>query len=201
VTFALAALGAAAFASNRSYAPTIGAVLIVGAVGRLFGVVAVIAGLGVFALWGRARRADDSRRKAKDADLMCVEIASLGVAAGLSFRVAAATAAEAVGGTVGDQLHRVLRTSNVDTAARTGVPGVDSMLAEADRSARTGAPLVRSLDALASSLRRERASEVRERLARLPIKLLFPLALLILPGFVLMTVGPAVLSGLSRIGI
>jgi tight adherence protein C len=75
------------------------------------------------------------------------------------------------------------------------------MLAEQERSSRTGAPLVRSLDVLASSLRQERTRDARERLAKLPIKLLFPLALLILPGFVLMTVGPAVLSGLSRIGL
>jgi hypothetical protein len=35
----------------------------------------------------------------------------------------------------------------------------------------------------------------------LPVKLLFPLALLILPGFLLLTVGPALLTGLNRLGV
>lgn len=201
MTFALAALGAASLTSHRRFAPMVGAALVAAAVGGVFAVVAVTAGVGVFSLWRRARRADRSAREAKDADLMCVEITSLGVAAGLTFRDAAITAADAVGAAVGSGLHTALRRSSVESAARSGIPGVDGMLAEAERSARTGAPLARSLDVLASSLRRERAGEARERLAKLPVKLLFPLALLILPGFVLMTVGPAVLNGLSRIGI
>ena len=73
------------------------------------------------------------------------------------------------------------------------------MMSEADRSATTGAPLAVSLEAIAATMRSERASASRERMARLPIKLLFPLALLTLPGFVLMAVGPAVVSGLSRL--
>jgi hypothetical protein len=39
-----------------------------------------------------------------------------------------------------------------------------------------------------------------ERARRLPVRLLLPLALLILPGFVLLAVGPAVLQGLARLG-
>ncbi|MGI9529248.1 MAG: type II secretion system F family protein [Acidimicrobiia bacterium] len=201
MTVALAALGAAALTSGRRLAPAVCVALVVAAVGGVFAVVALAAGVGVFALWRRARLSDRSARATKDADLMCVEITSLGVAAGLTFREAATTAARTVGASVGTRLVMALRMSSVEVGARTGLPGVDAMLAEQERSARTGAPLVRSLDVLASSLRRERTQEARERLARLPIKLLFPLALLILPGFVLMTVGPAVLSGLSRIGL
>jgi hypothetical protein len=33
------------------------------------------------------------------------------------------------------------------------------------------------------------------------VKLLFPLSLLILPGFLLLTVGPALLGGLQRLGL
>lgn len=201
MTVALVALGATALASDRRHAPAFCAAFVLAAIGGVFAVVAIAAGVAVFALWRRARRSDRSAREVKDADLMSVEITSLGVAAGLTFQEAATTAARTVGTSVGTRLLRALRTSSVELGTRTGLQGVDAMLAEQERSARTGAPLVRSLDVLASSLRRDRTHEARERLAKLPIKLLFPLALLILPGFVLMTVGPAVLSGLSRIGL
>ena len=205
MTVALVALGATALISGRRLAPVLCAACVVAALGGAFAVVAVAAGVGVVALWRRARRSDRAAREITEADLMCVEITSLGVAAGLTFHEAATTAARtvdtAVGTTVGTRLLGALRTSRVEFGARTGLPGVDAMLAEQDRSARTGAPLVRSLDVLASSLRSEVTQAARERLAKLPIKLLFPLALLILPGFVLMTVGPAVLGGLSRIAL
>ena len=201
MTGALVALGVTVLASDRRWAPAVCAAFVGVAVGGVLAVAAIVAGVGLFALWTRARRADRYAREAKDADLMCVEITSLGVAAGLTFREAATTSAQTVGTAVGASLLRALRTSSVERAPRSGLPGIDAMLAEQERSSRTGAPLARSLDVLASSLRQERTRDARERLAKLPIKLLFPLALLILPGFVLMTVGPAVLSGLSRIGL
>jgi len=201
MTLVLVSLGAVALVSHRRIAPIVTAGLIITAIAGVVGAGAVAACSGVVVLWNRARHADRARRAATDADMMCVEVTSLGVAAGLTFREAAAGAASVVGGAVGSDLLGVLRRTSVDSGARSGVPGIDEMLAEAERSASTGAPLVRSLDALVSTLRRERATRARERLARLPVKLLFPLALLILPGFVIMTVGPAVLGGLSRIGI
>ena len=75
------------------------------------------------------------------------------------------------------------------------------MESEAQRSAITGSPLGPGLDGLARAIRRDRAADEAARLARLPVKLVFPLALLVLPGFVLMTVGPAVLGGLARLDL
>ena len=65
----------------------------------------------------------------------------------------------------------------------------------------TGSALHPSLLSVSRSLRRERTERERERLARLPVKLLFPLSLLILPGFVLLVVGPSIVSGLSRVSL
>lgn len=201
MTMVLAVCGALAIASRWRARRIVGAGLTLAAAGGLLGVAVVGAGVGLVALWQRARRADGSTRARRSDDLLCVEITSLCVSAGLTFRESAITAANTVRGPVGEELAGVVRRSIIGVEGRTGAPGVDAMLIEAARSARTGAPLARSLDSLATSLRRDQAMEVRERLAKLPVKLLFPLALLILPGFVLMTVGPAVLSGLSRIGI
>ena len=51
----------------------------------------------------------------------------------------------------------------------------------------------------------ERHDEERARRraagARLPVRMLVPLSLLILPGFVLLTVGPALLGAVRRLGL
>jgi tight adherence protein C len=76
-----------------------------------------------------------------------------------------------------------------------------ALLALADRALVTGAPLLASIDGYATSLRRDERAAAVEKARRLPVKLLFPLALLILPGFLLLTVGPALLAGLDRLGL
>jgi pilus assembly protein TadC len=75
------------------------------------------------------------------------------------------------------------------------------MFGAADASESTGMPLAATLTALASDRRRVAAAASRERLAKLPVKMLFPLAFLILPGFVLLTVIPPLISGLSKLGV
>jgi tight adherence protein C len=76
-----------------------------------------------------------------------------------------------------------------------------ALFALADRALVTGAPLLASIDGYATNLRRIERSAAIERARRLPVKLLFPLALLILPGFLLLTLGPALLAGLGRVGL
>ena len=110
-------------------------------------------------------------------------------------------AATAVGGNVGRALTDSLRKRSAAIREPTGFGVLDAMGAEARRSERTGSPLGPALDALVTATRRERAEQARTRLARLPVRLLFPLAFLILPGFVLISVGPAVLSGLARLDL
>ena len=57
---------------------------------------------------------------------------------------------------------------------------------------RSGAPLKTILHALADTLLAEHAAEHMRRVRRLPGLLAFPVALLVLPGFVLMVMGPTV---------
>ncbi len=67
------------------------------------------------------------------------------------------------------------------------------------RAVVTGAPLVTAVDGFARELVAERHTNLLAAAHRLPVKLMVPLALLILPGFVLLTVGPAVLASLQRV--
>ena len=62
-------------------------------------------------------------------------------------------------------------------------------------------PIAAALNALATDRKRVAAAAASEHLSKLPVKMLFPLAFLILPGFVMLTVLPPLLSGLSKLGL
>lgn len=62
------------------------------------------------------------------------------------------------------------------------------------RAERFGAPLSSSMEHLASEMRHRQKSRLREKAHKAPIKILFPLVFLILPSFLLLTVGGMVLG-------
>ena len=187
--------------------------LAIGALGAvvLLGVpiVAVGAAAGVgWMAWRRAASQARMAREAPESELLAVDLMALGVDGGLSFTQAAEFAAGAVGDPVRSDLTARLRRLR---AAASPAPGrerratrhgpIDEAFAVAFRSGASGSALGPALIGVAEAARREQGAAERRRLARLPTKLLFPLAFLILPGFVLMTVGPAVVSGLSRLSL
>ena len=134
-------------------------------------------------------------RPQQEDDVLLAELTALGLSAGLSFPASLEAAARHASGAGGDQVRRALRTPG----ARGDAGPATGLFALADRALLTGAPLLASVDGYAMSLRRDRRAAATERVRRLPVKLLFPLALLILPGFLLLTVGPAILAGLERL--
>lgn len=78
-------------------------------------------------------------------------------------------------------------------------PAAESLMALA-RPVETGARIGPVLEGLRDRLAAEHSAAVEERLQQLPVKLLLPLALLMLPGLVLMIVAPALFDALSRLG-
>lgn len=60
------------------------------------------------------------------------------------------------------------------------------------RAHTTGAPVADTVAAFIEEERTERRAAMLSRINRLPVTLVVPLALLILPGFVLLTLGPTV---------
>jgi len=79
--------------------------------------------------------------------------------------------------------------------ARGSAAGLFSSLA---RAVETGAAVRPVLDAFRERLEADSRAEAEARLQRLPIKLVFPLALLMLPGLVLMVSGPALIEVFGR---
>lgn len=63
------------------------------------------------------------------------------------------------------------------------------------RAERFGAPLSSSMEGLAAEMRHRQKSRLQERAHKAPVKILFPLVFLILPSFLLLTVGGMVLGG------
>lgn len=149
----------------------------------------------------RIRRTRSSARDTSADSILAVELVGLGVTSGLSFRNAARMTADQIGGVVGTEIMFGLRTVAAGQFPTLESPSLRSIFAAAELSERTGVPLAVELNAIALDRRRDEAAATRERLAKLPVKMLFPLAFLILPGFVLLTVVPPLVSGLSRISL
>jgi len=149
-----------------------------------------------------ARRGSARRRLVIDAEqdeLVALDLIAIGVAGGASVSHALEIARSVVGPDVGGDLSRIARhrIAGIGSEPRSG--GLRSMVAAVRRSEVMGTSLAPELAAIAATARSDRDVAARERLARLPVKLLFPLTLLTLPGFVLMTVGPVVLASLLRL--
>jgi tight adherence protein C len=132
-----------------------------------------------------------------DPSLTLAELTALGLSAGLGFPAAVRAAADRLP----DELAAVVRRRLRSGRPNDGADFAEGLFALAGRAEVTGAPLLPSIDGYARSLRRDARAAAVERARRLPMKLLFPLALLILPGFLLLTVAPAFLAGIDRLGL
>jgi tight adherence protein C len=143
------------------------------------------------------RRLVPTPKRRESDDVLVADLTALGLSAGLSFVAALGAAADHLPEEAAQTVRRALRSP----AGREEAGPAPALLALADRALVTGAPLLASIDGYATSLRRNERAAAVERARRLPVKLLFPLALLILPGFLLLTVGPALLTGLNRLGV
>lgn len=160
---------------------------------------AAVAGLVVVRRWRsiNGQRHEVTRRS--EEMLLALDLFSLGSTAGLPFLASASAAADEIGGQTSIDLDRAV------TRVKAGLTHAlaDGPLAQAfdtaDRSAVSGASLAHSLVDLAHEVRAEQAALERERIERLPVKLLFPLAFLILPGFVLVAVVPSIVSGIGQL--
>lgn len=132
-----------------------------------------------------------------------VEIVVATAQAGLSPLVAFRRAAHEVRGPLGTELRQVLarvdlgtswREALDDLVERTQVASLRTLAAALTRSGRLGTSVGSALRTVAQDLRAERRTRAEELARRAPVKMLFPLVFLILPAFLLLTVGPVVLA-------
>ena len=161
----------------------------------------VIVAAAVVAKQRLARRR--AGRQAADRDvLLLAELVQLGLAAGLTFAAALDTAADEVAPLLRDEVRRALRKANAGglAPALMGDGGrAAALFAIAAQASVTGAPLLPAVDALVQQQLQEERSRHQAAARRLPVRLLIPVALLILPGFVVLTVAPALLGAFERL--
>jgi tight adherence protein C len=157
------------------------------------------------AVAGRARRRRQ-RIGSRVPDLAELLVATTG--AGLNPPLALKRSAEVLDGPLGEELRTALRSVELgapwrtvldELAARTGDQSILRLVRAMARSQRLGTPLVLALHNVAQDLRAERRARAEELARRAPVKMLFPLVFLILPAFLLLTVGPVLLATLRSL--
>ena len=173
-----------------------GIVIIGGFLGWGAGVV-VAAGAALVASLRRFTRA--RRSDAIDEAGITIAVASAATAAGIPFRRAMTQSGGDPAGRSTIDIRRALRSLDQGTSVDVRDPDLAAMFEAARLAEATGTPLAPRLDALLRRCRADQAARTRVKLAKLPVKLLFPLAFLILPGFILLVVVPAVALGLGRL--
>jgi len=132
-----------------------------------------------------------------------VELLLAATEAGLPAATAVTRAAAMTSGPLGDELQVAAaqialgvgwRAALDQTVARTGSEPLRRLMRSLARAHRLGTSPRQSLRSIAGELRLERRSKAEELARRAPVKMLFPLVLLILPAFLLLTVGPVLLA-------
>ena len=169
--------------------------------------VSVAAGFRAPDVWlaRRAKRRQEEMTR-HVADLVDVLVAT--TEAGLSPTVALRRSAAIMRGPLGEELSAVIGEIDLGASwrealdrllARTDAPPLRRLVRALTRSQRLGTSVGSSLRSVAGDLRAERRALAEETARRAPVKMLFPLVFLILPAFLLLTVGPAVLATLRSL--
>jgi tight adherence protein C len=145
---------------------------------------------------GRLARLSDQVSDLADVLLVMTEA---GVSPAVAFRRAAEVLPDPLGAELGGVIRRLdlgipWRSAMTEVAERSDVRSLKRLVRAVARSHRLGTSLASVLRRMAGDLRAERWAEAELAARQAPVKMLFPLVFLILPAFLLLTVGPVVLS-------
>lgn len=196
---AIAIIGALiAVVSSTTGGRLLGLALALAAIAGTFPTIVIGGGAAMVVLVARARTKQANAHTGEQAEIAALEALSLATTAGLPFSTAARKAAAAAP-EVAPQIDANLRRWHSGLGIEAGQSAMDGAFFAAQRSSVTGARLAPTLRSQLGEVRRQRSERRRAAMARLPVKLLFPLVFLILPGFLLLAVVPTVVGGLSRL--
>ncbi|MBI4260390.1 MAG: type II secretion system F family protein [Actinobacteria bacterium] len=152
-----------------------------------------------------------ARRRLRRIDRSLPELLDLlaaASAAGLAAPLALRRAARSLRGPLAEELGSLLvavdhgarwREEMASLAARLELSDLRRTAAAVGRTERLGTPLAESLRELAADVREDRRTAAAERARKAPVKMLFPLVLLVLPAFLLLAVVPVLLVTLRSI--
>ncbi|MFB9237014.1 type II secretion system F family protein [Plantactinospora siamensis] len=176
--------------------------------GGWFGLLAgVVAGAGSDGWLRRLEPAAARRsREAEAADLpLAADLMAAVLRAGAPTERAAGTVAEALGGPLGERLHRVARTLRLGGTAEEAwahlgrSDGARRLAGSAVRSAGSGAALSGTLSRLAEDLRADRAAYAETAARRAGVLVVLPMGLCFLPAFILAGLVPVIVAVLGDV--
>jgi tight adherence protein C len=169
--------------------------------GLLIALPAAALGFYLPELWLRSKinnRQTDIRRAMPDA----LDLLTICVEAGLGFDAAMAKVHEkwdnqlalAFGRVIREiQLGKLRREALRDMADRLGIPEMSSFVAAVIQSEQLGVSMAKVLRIQSEQMRVKRRQMAEEEAHKAPIKMLFPMALLIFPSIMIVLLGPAAL--------
>ena len=151
-----------------------------------------------------SRRVVNRRRRLVDRHVLeFVELLVAATEAGMPPAAAVQRSASLVRGPLGDELKRAgreialgvdWRAALEQVCSRTQASSLRKLMSTLARAHRLGTSAQGSLRAIADELRMEQRVHAEEVARKAPVKMLFPLVFLILPAFLLLTVGPVLLA-------
>jgi tight adherence protein C len=178
------------------------ATAVIAAVPVLVGPMALLAGTLVLRQRFRARTV--ARKQAREDAALLADLTALALTGGLGIQPALELAAGAVGGQIADEVESLVRRARVEglAAAMTGAAGAGRELYRViGRAITTGSALLDQVIRVADELHADLGARRLEKARKVPVAMLFPLTLLILPGFLLLTIAPALLDAFAHLEI
>ncbi len=132
-----------------------------------------------------------------------LDLLAISVEAGVGLEGAMAVAVEHFDSPLGDEFAQTLREMELglprrdalgNLRERTDVPELSSFIVTLIQADVLGMPLGRVLRTQADDMRMRRRQMAREAAAKLPVKMVFPLVVLIMPALFVVILGPAVIE-------
>lgn len=153
---------------------------------------------------GTARQMELRRSLPETIDLMAIA-----VQAGMGLEAAIELVSRKLPGALGDELHRLLQEIQLGSSRRqalhrirerTSVNELSTFALALIQADTIGSPIADVLQSHAAQMRMIRRQDAREMAAKLPVKLLFPMLLLIFPALIIVVIGPAAISVMTDLG-
>ena len=153
--------------------------------------------------WAASRRRSREAAAAAEREVELLARSLLvALSGGLAPAAALRTARRSLTSALGGEVDRILRDSTRSglAAALLSAEGAGGRLFRQLGAAHlSGAPMILTLTALAKDLHESARAEAVQRARKLPVKMVIPLSLLMLPGFLMLMAGPAVLPSFRRL--
>jgi tight adherence protein C len=170
----------------------------------LFALLAMVGLVGPKAwLSGRAdKRVGSMERELPDV----LDLMTISVEAGLGLEAAIQSVCDDFSSPLSEELARTLQEMNLGLSrqqalenlrARTEVEDLNTFIVVLTQADLLGMPIGRVLRTQADQMRERRRGRAREKAAKLPVKILFPLMMFILPPLMIVVMGPAVAGLIS----